>query len=79
MKKNESLANNLQKKRIRTIPINLLCWCIMNGEHSPALYHDSYIRWLVRNRCTLKKLPLLFDLFKVIDKIESSHNSVFSP
>ena len=39
------------------------------------LFLDTYIRWLLRNRCASKEQSQLFDLYKAFDYFESGHKS----
>ena len=50
------------------------------GDAKRSRTHDTYIRWLLINRCEHKEQSLLFDLYKAFELFESSHKSdIFIP
>ena len=60
-----------------TVSFFLAVWCSRSRQSRPIglrlqiwilwLYHGTYIRWWLRNRCARKQQSLLFDLFRAYD------------
>ena len=60
-----------------------IAYSLLNNENFQDIQyegsHGTKIRWLFRKRCASKKQSVLFDLFKALDKIESSNDLDFFP